>query len=58
MSMVTKECPLCGEMMQLREREITDRVPGFSQTKTTKSFEWLCPECDYFEEYDEDDEDG
>ena len=48
--MVTKECPLCGEMMQLRERQITDRVPGFSQTKTTKSFEWLCPECDYFED--------
>ena len=56
--MVTKECPLCGETMRLRERQITDRVPGTSQTKTTKSFEWLCPECDYFEEYDEDDEDG
>jgi hypothetical protein len=32
-------------------------VPGYAQTKTTKSFEWLCPECDYFEEYDEDEED-
>ena len=30
---------------------------GTPQTKTTKSFEWVCPECDYFEE-DEDDEDG
>jgi hypothetical protein len=56
--MVTKECPLCGEMMQLREREIVDRVPGYAQTKTTKSFEWLCPECDYFEDYDEDEDDG
>jgi len=56
--MVTKECPLCGEMMQLREREVTDRVPGYPQTKTTKLFEWLCLECDYFEEYDEDEEDG
>jgi hypothetical protein len=54
--MVTKECPLCGEMMQLREREVTDRVPGYAQTKVTKSLEWMCPECDYFEEYDEDEE--
>ena len=35
--MVTKECPLCGEMMQLREREVTDRVPGFAQTNTTRT---------------------
>jgi hypothetical protein len=55
--MATKECPLCGEMMQLREREITDRVPGTNETKTTKSYEWQCPECDYYEDYDAD-EDG
>jgi hypothetical protein len=54
--MVTKECPLCGEIMQLRERQITDRVPGFAQTKTTTFLEWVCLECDYFEEYDKDEE--
>lgn len=48
--MVRKECPLCGEMMELREREIIDRVPGTAQTRTSKFREWVCPECDYFEE--------
>ena len=48
-----KECPLCGEFMRLREREITDRVPGTSQTRVTKFREWVCPECDYFEEVEE-----
>jgi len=45
-----KECPLCGETMQLREREVTDRVPGTAQTRTSKFREWVCHECDYFEE--------
>ena len=48
--MALKECPLCGESMQIREGEITDRVPGTVQTKTRKFREWVCPECDYFEE--------
>jgi len=52
--MVDKECPMCGEHMQLREQERTDRVPGTPQTKTTKVREWVCPECDYFEEFQED----
>ena len=51
--MVTKECPLCGEMMKLREREVIDRVPGSTQTRTSKYREWVCPECDYFEEAEE-----
>ena len=50
--MAAKECPMCGEMMRLRDREITDRVPGTLQTKTTKYREWICPECDYFEDYE------
>ena len=41
---------MCGETMQLREREMIDRVPGITQTKTSKFREWVCPECDYFEE--------
>ena len=48
--MAGRECPLCGEFMRLRDREIVDRVPGTLQTKTTKYQEWVCPECDYFEE--------
>ncbi len=48
--MVAKDCPMCGETMRLREREVTDRLPGTPQTKTTVFREWVCPECDYFEE--------
>lgn len=48
--MAVKECPMCGEAMRARDRELTERVPGTSQTRTSKHREWVCPECDYFEE--------
>ena len=48
--MPAKECPLCGELMRLQVSEITDRVPGTLQTRTAPVREWVCPECDYFEE--------
>jgi hypothetical protein len=51
--MAGKECPLCGETMQLRERETTDRVPGTTQMRTSTYREWVCPECDYFEEVED-----
>ena len=51
--MPAKECPMCGEMMRLVEREIVDRVPGTAQTKATRFREWVCPDCDYFEEVEE-----
>jgi C4-type Zn-finger protein len=44
-----KECPLCGETMRLHEREVQDRVPG-QGTTVRMAREWVCPECDYFEE--------
>jgi acetone carboxylase gamma subunit len=52
--MAIKECPMCGETMRLQEREIVDRVPGMPQTRVTKMREWICPECDYFEEVEEE----
>ena len=51
--MAAKECPMCGEPMKLRDREVTDRVPGSTQIRTAKFCEWVCPECDYFEEAEE-----
>jgi hypothetical protein len=36
--------------MRKVERTIVDRIPGQAQEKTTKYYEWVCPECDYFEE--------
>ena len=51
--MAGKECPMCGEMMRLRESETHNRVPGTPGTKTLRSREWVCPECDYFEEVED-----
>ena len=42
-----KECPLCGEAMRLHAREVRDR-PGVDSVRLVR--EWICPECDYFEE--------
>jgi hypothetical protein len=51
--MAGRECPMCGEVMRLRESQITDRIPGTTQTRTTVQREWVCPECDYFEEVED-----
>ena len=45
-----KECPLCGESMRLSVRDIEDRVPGVPQVSRRQVREWICPECDYFED--------
>jgi hypothetical protein len=39
------ECPLCGEYMRLSEREVREVDGTVRQVR-----EWICPECDYFEE--------
>ena len=36
--------------MNLKERQIVLRTPGNPKTATRKDWEWLCPDCDYFEE--------
>lgn len=48
-----KECPLCGERMRIKEREISEWIPGHSQQATRTLREWICPECDYYEEAEE-----
>ena len=45
-----KECPMCSTEMRLREQQVTVRVPGTLETRTLQRREWICPECDYFEE--------
>ena len=45
-----KECPLCGETMRLSVREVRDTIPGSGPSAVRATREWICPECDYFEE--------
>lgn len=53
--MPARDCPMCGETMRLRLREGANRVPGTLQTTATSYREWVCPECDYFEEAEDGD---
>ena len=46
------ECPLCGESMRLSERQIEEHIPGQPAGTARMVREWICPECDYFEEAD------
>lgn len=50
----SRECPLCGETMRLREGKSVVRVPGNPEATTKPIREWVCPECDYFEDADEE----
>jgi hypothetical protein len=40
--------------MRLREIERTVHVPGNPNATTIRSREWVCPDCDYFEEGEEE----
>lgn len=42
--------------MQIKETETAVRIPGYTKTTVRKVREWICPDCDYFEEAVEIDE--
>jgi C4-type Zn-finger protein len=48
-----KECPLCGAAMRLKTVETVVRVPGHPVRRTVRAREWVCADCDYFEEAEE-----
>ena len=48
------ECPLCGCTMRLKLGEQVIRVPGNPSDTTRRTAEWVCPDCDYFEEAEGD----
>jgi YgiT-type zinc finger domain-containing protein len=48
----THECPLCGGTMRLKTTETVVLVPGNPTGTTRKVSEWVCPDCDYYEEVD------
>ena len=52
MSIPERECPMCTANMRLVNRQVTTPLPGTNRSKTTTTKEWICPDCDYFEEAD------
>jgi transposase len=50
----TKECPLCGETMRRKDMELVDYIPGTTEPKRRKVSEWVCPECEHFEEIEDE----
>ena len=48
----TRECPMCGGTMRLKIRTVVARIPGQHDVPAKTSAEWVCPDCDYFEEAD------
>ena len=54
----TKECPLCGERMRRKDLELVDFIPGTAETKRKRVSEWVCPDCDYFEEIEKEGKGG
>jgi hypothetical protein len=49
----TRECALCGGTMRIKVFETVITVPGNPRATSKASREWICPDCDYFEEVDE-----
>lgn len=41
---------MCGTTMHLKHTEQVVNVPGSPRPTTHHTPEWVCPECDYFEE--------
>ena len=39
--------------MVAKRREIVVHVPGNPESTKRQTLEWVCPDCDYFEESDE-----
>ena len=50
----SRECPLCGGTMRLKVAEREIRVPGNPRPTVQRSGEWICPDCDYYEEAEEE----
>jgi len=46
----TRECPLCGGTMSLNESKTEVQIPGNPKATIRTTREWVCPDCDYFEE--------
>jgi hypothetical protein len=45
-----RECPMCGGTMRLKRVASTVQVRGNPQPTPQTTAEWVCPDCDYFED--------
>jgi hypothetical protein len=45
---------MCGGAMRLKHTDVMVHVPGNPQPTTQRQSEWICPDCDYFEEAEEE----
>jgi len=45
---------MCGELMRLQIRARSETIPGTRESVKREVREWICPECDYFEEVDDE----
>jgi transposase len=50
----SRECPLCGGTMKLAEKESVVHVPGNPGATRRVVREWICPDCDYFEDAEQE----
>jgi C4-type Zn-finger protein len=49
----SRDCPLCGGKMFLKAHELIVQIPGNPKVTKRPAAEWVCPDCDYFEESEE-----
>jgi hypothetical protein len=45
---------MCGGAMRVKERAIVVEVPGNPTGTSRLEREWVCPDCDYFEEVEQE----
>jgi YgiT-type zinc finger domain-containing protein len=48
----SRECPMCGGSMQRKQTQSVIQIPGNPKETTKQVTEWVCPDCEYFEEED------
>ena len=44
---------MCGCTMRLEHTQTVVHIPGNPKPTARKTPEWVCPECDYFEEQED-----
>ena len=43
---------MCGGTMQLKQTVSVSHIPGYVDATPKQTLEWVCQDCDYFEEAD------